>query len=448
MNHRPPYVDSATGLSYNVSNPVRQGWLTKQTEWFKSWRRRYFMLQGSKLFFAKSESCAPHGMIDLKDPTLTVKCVNHKTGKKNSIEIGIKGCPMAYVFADTEIEKDMWISAIGRAIVSSQSTDNSESIPSNSKIKSTPTARSVSSVHTDQNTSATKANDRATASQKSTLSQPPIVMAKTTSNISRKIGDQFIGLVVANNDRNAIHKMLADHKPNEAELLAYRNRDGDTALIMGCKLGNDSAVSALLLHTKLHELMPVRLAYHMFIVIFWNANFLQFCLQDGRSVGLHAMQAAAEGDKGSSSGVSIIRDLLNRGVRLHGEKDGADAWLIAAKTGDLATMQEMLATSGWKRPALLVHAREDGETALATAFLHGQASVATWLLDPAQGQTLEGHIKVNGSFITLLILACKKGNIMCARMLLRFGARPNSPDGDVRVYVSVLVLSINSFFLL
>jgi hypothetical protein len=29
------------------------GWLTKQSSWLKEWRRRYFILKGSKLFFAK-----------------------------------------------------------------------------------------------------------------------------------------------------------------------------------------------------------------------------------------------------------------------------------------------------------------------------------------------------------------------------------------------------------
>jgi hypothetical protein len=29
------------------------GWLTKQSSWLKDWRRRYFILKGSKLFFSK-----------------------------------------------------------------------------------------------------------------------------------------------------------------------------------------------------------------------------------------------------------------------------------------------------------------------------------------------------------------------------------------------------------
>lgn len=37
------------------------GWLTKQSVWLKDWRRRYFILKGSKLFFSKSQFAAPHG---------------------------------------------------------------------------------------------------------------------------------------------------------------------------------------------------------------------------------------------------------------------------------------------------------------------------------------------------------------------------------------------------
>ena len=85
MAGRRPYVDSTTGIRYDTSNPDFQGcgsprhgthrgaldltaragtapvplslfrssWLTKQSAWLKDWRRRYFILKGSKLFFAK-----------------------------------------------------------------------------------------------------------------------------------------------------------------------------------------------------------------------------------------------------------------------------------------------------------------------------------------------------------------------------------------------------------
>ena len=52
----------------------------------QDWRRRYFILKGSRLFFAKTPYEAPHGMIDLSRCT-TVKSADLKAHKKNSFEI-------------------------------------------------------------------------------------------------------------------------------------------------------------------------------------------------------------------------------------------------------------------------------------------------------------------------------------------------------------------------
>jgi hypothetical protein len=114
---RPPYVDPATGVRHDASNAVQQGWLTKQSAWLKDWRRRFFILKGSKLFFAKGEFSAPHGMIDLSN-CMTVKSAELKAGKKNAIEVSTKENTY-YMYADTDKEKDDWIGAIGRSIGSS-----------------------------------------------------------------------------------------------------------------------------------------------------------------------------------------------------------------------------------------------------------------------------------------------------------------------------------------
>ena len=117
---RPPFIDPATGQRFETSNPSNEGWLTKQSVWLKDWRRRYFVLKGSKLFFAKGEFTAPHGMIDLSQ-CMTVKSAELKAGKKNAIEVSTKEKTF-YMFADSEKEKDEWIGAIGRSIVQSSST--------------------------------------------------------------------------------------------------------------------------------------------------------------------------------------------------------------------------------------------------------------------------------------------------------------------------------------
>jgi hypothetical protein len=43
---RPPYLDPNTGKRYDTSSGSTEGWLTKQSEWLKDWRRRYFILKG------------------------------------------------------------------------------------------------------------------------------------------------------------------------------------------------------------------------------------------------------------------------------------------------------------------------------------------------------------------------------------------------------------------
>jgi uncharacterized membrane protein YgcG len=81
----------------------------------QEWRRRYFILQGSKLFFCKNAVSGPHGMMDLATCT-TVKSADLKSGKRHSFEISTaETCYLLY--ADTEAEKDDWIGRVGKAIV-------------------------------------------------------------------------------------------------------------------------------------------------------------------------------------------------------------------------------------------------------------------------------------------------------------------------------------------
>ena len=105
----------AEGASYDISNPDFQGFLTKRSMWLKEWRRRYFILKGNKLFFAKNSTDEPHGMIDLSE-CLTVKSAEEKTNKRYCFEVATPESTF-YMYAETEKEKDEWIGAIGRAIV-------------------------------------------------------------------------------------------------------------------------------------------------------------------------------------------------------------------------------------------------------------------------------------------------------------------------------------------
>jgi hypothetical protein len=116
---RPPYV-SAEGQVFKTDNPTMEGWLTKQSAWMGFWRRRYFVLQDSKLFFATAVKEAPHGMIDLSQ-CMTVKSAEIKANKKFAIEVSTTETTF-YMHADNEKEKDEWIGAIGRSIVQASKT--------------------------------------------------------------------------------------------------------------------------------------------------------------------------------------------------------------------------------------------------------------------------------------------------------------------------------------
>jgi len=121
---RKAFTDPQTGIKYETTNPEFQGWLTKQSSWLKEWRRRYFILKGSKLFFCKTESGAPHGMIDLAH-CMTVKSAELKAQKRNALEVSTPDTTFL-MYADSEKEKDDWIGAIGRAIVRCSSTYTNE----------------------------------------------------------------------------------------------------------------------------------------------------------------------------------------------------------------------------------------------------------------------------------------------------------------------------------
>mmetsp|Transcript_24177 Transcript_24177/g.54541 ORF Transcript_24177/g.54541 Transcript_24177/m.54541 type:complete len:133 (+) Transcript_24177:74-472(+) len=118
------FTDPNSGAKFDCSNPEFQGWLTKQSAWIKDWRRRYFMLKGSKLFFAKKVGGKPHGMIDLAH-CMTVKSAELKAKKRHALEVSTPETTFL-MFADSEKEKDDWIGAIGRAIVRCSSTYTNE----------------------------------------------------------------------------------------------------------------------------------------------------------------------------------------------------------------------------------------------------------------------------------------------------------------------------------
>ncbi|KAJ4955557.1 hypothetical protein NE237_012340 [Protea cynaroides] len=118
------------------SNPERTGWLTKQGEYIKTWRRRWFVLKQGKLFWFKdsyvTRASKPRGVIPV-GKCLTVKGAEDVINKENSFELSTSQETM-YFIADTDKEKEEWINSVGRSIVQhSRSVTSNEVVDYDSK---------------------------------------------------------------------------------------------------------------------------------------------------------------------------------------------------------------------------------------------------------------------------------------------------------------------------
>lgn len=109
-------------LSHGVEfwrEPERAGWLTKQGEYIKTWRRRWFVLKQGKLFWFKesqvTRSSRPRGVIPV-GTCLTIKGAEDVLNKQFAFELSTRSDTM-YFIADSDKDKEDWINSIGRSIV-------------------------------------------------------------------------------------------------------------------------------------------------------------------------------------------------------------------------------------------------------------------------------------------------------------------------------------------
>jgi len=100
-------------------NPERTGWLMKQGEYIKTWRRRWFVLKQGKIFWFKSDivtpDSVPRGVIEVRK-CLSIKGAEDAINKPHAFEISTTDDNMFFI-ADSDKEKEDWINAVGRAIV-------------------------------------------------------------------------------------------------------------------------------------------------------------------------------------------------------------------------------------------------------------------------------------------------------------------------------------------
>ncbi|GAB2274460.1 hypothetical protein Dimus_009229 [Dionaea muscipula] len=132
-----PNPEDYAGVQY-WSNSERAGWLTKQGEYIKTWRRRWFVLKQGKLFWFKDSAVTrtsiPRGVIPVAT-CVTVKGAEDVLNKPFAFQLSVNGGTM-YFIADSEGEKEEWINSIGRSIVQhSRSVTESEVVDYDSSIK-------------------------------------------------------------------------------------------------------------------------------------------------------------------------------------------------------------------------------------------------------------------------------------------------------------------------
>ena len=99
-----------------------EGWLAKKSKWIGEWRQRYFILKGSKLFFAKGETDAPHGAIEVNN-IISCKSVEGDSSQQqqqNAIELLMKTEDPTILCAPNSPEKELWIQHISMAIQKQQ----------------------------------------------------------------------------------------------------------------------------------------------------------------------------------------------------------------------------------------------------------------------------------------------------------------------------------------
>ena len=112
----------------------KEGWLYKESRFWKVWRKRWWVLtkkgarlegrsmpaQHSWLFSFESDSWRSDG----KPPTekicmgkcRTVKSIEDEVNKQNAFKVDVGGTPFKFQ-AETYVEKEAWIGALGRAMI-------------------------------------------------------------------------------------------------------------------------------------------------------------------------------------------------------------------------------------------------------------------------------------------------------------------------------------------
>eukprot|EP01125_Pyxidicula_operculata_P012216 TRINITY_DN3_c1_g1_i1.p1 TRINITY_DN3_c1_g1~~TRINITY_DN3_c1_g1_i1.p1 ORF type:complete len:454 (-),score=121.73 TRINITY_DN3_c1_g1_i1:418-1779(-) len=125
----------------SLTPPDNEGWMTKQGGSWKSWKRRWFILKGTSLYYFKTKTDDNvTGIIELTNQSFVRKDDSKKT-KKYTIQVATSKTTdrIFLMYPDTESEMNSWIKSIQAVIDKLQGT----SAP---KVDNTPTKQAPTKV--------------------------------------------------------------------------------------------------------------------------------------------------------------------------------------------------------------------------------------------------------------------------------------------------------------
>ncbi|KRX04053.1 hypothetical protein PPERSA_12500 [Pseudocohnilembus persalinus] len=104
-------------MAEDLKNIIKEGWLEKESKYLKQWRSRWFVLTSNSIYSFKDQKIykGPTEVIPLSTIT-TIKSTDDETSKENSFKIELSDRRF-YMAAPTNLEKELWIGAVGKAMV-------------------------------------------------------------------------------------------------------------------------------------------------------------------------------------------------------------------------------------------------------------------------------------------------------------------------------------------
>jgi len=100
-------------ISVTSLNPAdREGWLKKQGEHYRTWKKRWFVLKGRQLvYFETQKDNEPKGIVDLEPSTIVRD--ERANDKKSRMMFSVSTARrIFYIYAKTDVDMKTWMDAI------------------------------------------------------------------------------------------------------------------------------------------------------------------------------------------------------------------------------------------------------------------------------------------------------------------------------------------------